>query len=384
MSLYAFSLVALASLLTYDLAVAKTIRGFSPKKLSEEQGFIICRMTVLGTTYEDEGGNGLRTEGESACVPVVDGRELDDLIPISLPSNFEQTHSNHLKEGWLLVNVTNAAIGDGDISTSDSTEFSVIDNAPGALRHLQERQLRTTGRLSIAIIRIISRDGVEPTAKESDFNAIMNGNQVNLRTQMEKCSIGQFRLTKAKRFVINVRVDERMSELKRGAVAVAAASKKLLSQFNIGQVSDLADRVLFCVPPGTGNWAASAGMNHWKAQFNDGFCTSLSATMHELGHTLGLPHSNEGGVKYGDRTGYMSKSYRNPNWPSRCFNGANSAHFGWYDRKTLTLDGHEKPQLVFLGNVVDYDRAKTVMVRIKDYNLVVMFNRAKGFNRNTG
>jgi hypothetical protein len=164
---------------------------------------------------------------------------------------------------------------------------------------------------------------------------------------------------------------------------VDAASEKFMSTDGVSDMSTLADRVLFCVPPGTGTWAASAGMNHWRAQFNDPFCTSLSATMHELGHTIGLPHTNEGSDKYGDSTGYMAASYRNTNWPSRCYNGVNSNSLGWYDSKTLRLSGSESPTLVHLGGIVEYGNATTVLVDIKS-SLFLMYNRAKGFNADTG
>ena len=45
---------------------------------------------------------------------------------------------------------------------------------------------------------------------------------------------------------------------------------------------DVADHVLFCIPPGTGSWVANAVTGHWRSQYNDYWCMSLSAVMHEV------------------------------------------------------------------------------------------------------
>lgn len=127
-------------------------------------------------------------------------------------------------------------------------------------------------------------------------------------------------------------------------------------------------------------------MNYWRAQFNDPYCTSVSAMAHEFGHLIGLPHSNEHGDKYGDSTGYMSRSYRNANWPRRCFNGANSAYLGWYKDKTLDMNDSDSPRLVKLAGVVDYGKAagdEPVLINIGNSKWV-QYNRAKWFNENTG
>lgn len=127
-------------------------------------------------------------------------------------------------------------------------------------------------------------------------------------------------------------------------------------------------------------------MNYWRAQFNDPFCTSVSAMAHEFGHLIGLPHSNENGARYGDQTGYMARSFRNANWPRRCFNGANSGFLGWYKDKTLEMSENDSPRLVKLAGVVDYKKAaddEYVLVDIGN-NKWIQYNRAKWFNNDSG
>jgi hypothetical protein len=47
----------------------------------------------------------------------------------------------------------------------------------------------------------------------------------------------------------------------------------------------------------------------------------IAATMHEIGHTMGLTHANENGAPYADSTGYMSAGHKDADWPRKCFNG---------------------------------------------------------------
>ena len=64
---------------------------------------------------------------------------------------------------------------------------------------------------------------------------------------------------------------------------VSDATEAILEQAAVEQPPDVADFVLFCVPPGSpGEWVARADSNSWRTWYNDSWCTSLSATMHEL------------------------------------------------------------------------------------------------------
>ena len=109
--------------------------------------------------------------------------------------------------------------------------------------------------------------------------------------------------------------------------------------------------------------------------------------MHEMGHSIGLLHSNKNFVAYADRTGYMAKGYRNTDWPLRCFNGQNNHHLGWYDDRKLSLDTLSSgPVTVDLAAFVDYQKASAdqpVLVSLND-KIFLQYNRAKDINANTG
>jgi hypothetical protein len=55
--------------------------------------------------------------------------------------------------------------------------------------------------------------------------------------------------------------------------------------------------------------------------FNCLLCIEIAATMHEIGHTMGLTHANENGQPYADFSGYMAAGYKDTDWPRKCFNG---------------------------------------------------------------
>ncbi|KAL7464254.1 hypothetical protein ACHAXS_004610 [Conticribra weissflogii] len=68
--------------------------------------------------------------------------------------------------------------------------------------------------------------------------------------------------------------------------------------------SNLADHVMYCLPPNTMSGIAYAYINSWNSVYSDYWCTYVSAQMHEIGHNLNFAHSNEAGT-YKDQTGMM-------------------------------------------------------------------------------
>ena len=86
----------------------------------------------------------------------------------------------------------------------------------------------------------------------------------------------------------------------------------------------------------------------------------VSSTVHEVGHNLGLAHSGDGNLEYGDQSGMMGKntiggsllswhsyhastfspsicpptspsySYNSDDTPLMCFNPAKNYQLGWY------------------------------------------------------
>lgn len=101
---------------------------------------------------------------------------------------------------------------------------------------------------------------------------------------------------------------------------------------------------------------------------------------------LGLVHSNENGIAYGDSTDYMASGQKASDWPRKCFNGLKNWQLGWYQSRQLILDSSfEQGHIVKLATFVDFDRValdEPVVVNIAD-ELYLQYNLAKGFNADT-
>merc|ERR1712194_146552 len=159
------------------------------------------------------------------------------------------------------------------------------------------------------------------------------------------------------------------------------------------------DLVMVCQPPGSGSWVAYAYINSWISFYNDYWCQKVSAQMHEVGHNLGLGHSNQGSQAYGDQSGMMGFSYNKDDGPKMCFNAAKNFQLGWYGNQQESFNPLENKNTVqnfVLNGVDDYQKEGTTNGELITLRLVEfgdefdqsINNYGKdyyvGFNRNTG
>jgi hypothetical protein len=344
---------------------------------------VVCRLVVMEVMYESE----MQDTDEIICVPLVNGRESSLEAQLSLPQFIldNAEYSQKLQQGQLYANITNATIVHGELRLSHDSTFDVIDYSPSHPRRLGENSA-TTGTLTIAIIRISTIDS-EPSVSREQLLSLFDDSEetVSFPSQFKKCSAG--RLTWEPVDVFDVSVNQPISDFSSGASIVHAAIRQVQLDLNIEDITFIADRIMFCTPPGTGSWVASAGLYHWRAQFNDDWCLSITAAMHELSHTIGFLHSNKDGVKYADTTGNMAKSFRTSDAPLRCFNGRNNHLLGWYYDREVMIDPLKTfPELIKLAAFVDYTKSaedEPVLVTLPG-NLHIQFNRAKSYNSGTG
>jgi len=97
--------------------------------------------------------------------------------------------------------------------------------------------------------------------------------------------------------------------------------------------------------------------------------------MHEVGHNLGLGHSNEGETAYGDQSALMGYSYDSDDGPKMCFNAAKNFQLGWYERQKQSfypLQNKDTTQKFVLNGINDYKTTgstdgKLVTLRIVEY-----------------
>jgi hypothetical protein len=111
--------------------------------------------------------------------------------------------------------------------------------------------------------------------------------------------------------------------------------------------------------------------------------------MHEIGHNLGLRHSNEAGSTYEDKSGMMGHSFLSYESPYMCFNTAKNWQLGWYEDKRTTInplnDGFWQGQLIgyvdYMNSSVPSSAAVVVKVEGHNFDYFIGFNVKTGINR---
>jgi len=340
-------------------------------------------------------GNTLSSTNYPACLPIVHFKETENVYRVSsLPQHILQEHQAELEAGNLFLKITHATfLDDEELSLSDLRTINVIRDPRFQTRTASSRTTPasrlgsgTTGNHTIAVVRISTSDSTPDMDADTLRSAMFSPDQVNLKTQYEACSFGKLQLNLAPAGVVDVYVDESIHSFTSASNLVTAAQQVLNDEMNLA-ASDLGEKVLMCLPPGIDGWVASSGVKHWRAQFNNEWCVSLTATMHEIGHMLGLLHSNENGKAYGDSSGYMSFGHKSAIYPKKCFNGFKNWQLGWYrDREMIIKSLSDQENfLINLATFVDYDKTSVnepVLVNIFD-KFFLQYNMAKGMNIDT-
>lgn len=278
---------------------------------------------------------------EISCIHVLsDGSEDGFYTIVQFPPELKQEQAAALRTGQLFVSVTEATIDKpaGAILTQPTSTFTVLDRRDQAvlLRNNPRRRLQkkayndAKGTRTYAIVRISTSDSSLPFTAQRLRDRYSNP-QAGMQAQYAACSANKLQ------WVLHDVYDIHLP----GTVASYGSNPRALRNEAIEiikkQTSDgpfpHVDNMLFCIPPGTGGWIANAATSSWVSQYNDAWCLSLTSVMvrtdatgdffkrqcephylnflvfnaqHEVGHNLGLGHSNENGVKYGDWTGTLS------------------------------------------------------------------------------
>jgi hypothetical protein len=277
-------------------------------------------------------------------------------------------------------------------------------------RKLDSSLAGSLGTFKVLVVRIVDGAGTGPDANAEVLQENIFNDKVCLKSQYEACSHDQVLITQATEFSttlennvsINGIVDVHVNALavegnyKMLEYEAMAAANNIYGRFS--SLAETFDLVMFCQPPGTGDWLAYAYVNDWRSFYNNKWCQRVSAQMHEVGHNMNLAHSGlPNDSVYADKSGMMGFSYNSDNGPIQCFNAAKSYQLGWYSNQTLSinpLDYIADPQTFVLNGVADYQRNGVngdalVSLRLEHEGLnggidyYIGYNRKKGCNSET-
>jgi len=263
----------------------------------------------------------------------------------------------------------------------------------------QRRLTQTFGSRTVLVVLVKAPDSLQSNSVRSLANGTfgIGGQQYSVASQYSSCSAGKLNFipasgypTRIRNGVINLALPSSINDIYISDLenSMKIAAKVLLG---INDLNNHFSHIMFCMPRGTkikGNdaktWSAYGITPGQYSYYNNNWCKSLSAKMHELGHNLGLQHSNENGITYDDRSCMMGYSYYDKGSPAMCFNGHKNYVLGWYADKQITVDpatdGAWSGKLV---GFVDYMKAsidRNEYVLIISGNLYIQYNLAKGFN----
>ena len=165
-------------------------------------------------------------------------------------------------------------------------------------RRKRSRKLaRTKGILDTLVIRVMDSKGASPEPGLDQLRNDVFKDKASLKTQFEACSYGQLRvrgysgITETNFTIVNgvvdLVVDYDVEGMDGGSRTTLQNSALQVAEKTIGNLRSQFDVVMFCMPPGTGNWLAYAFVGDQFSFYNNEWCTYVSAQLHEVGHNLG-------------------------------------------------------------------------------------------------
>lgn len=263
-----------------------------------------CVALIQDSQHEIVGRNSHHQESNLVC-------ELDsgEVYNVDAPDHWlqEQVQNRKILSGLSKIKMPKHSFVDEENFEIKMVEMPSIispligEEAPG------RRNLGTLeGSLSVLVVRVVASNAYTSASEQQLANSIFgndsqNPQVINMRSQYAACSHSKLQFIEAadrngkssriRRGATTVQVD--VSTTQGDRVMRNAITLKLNDEFGVSRPDELADHVMYCLPPNTLSGVAYAYIDSWNSVFNNDWCLKLSAQMHEIGHNLNLGHSNE-------------------------------------------------------------------------------------------
>ena len=310
------------------ISCSHTIPQTNSGKLSHFRAeCLFCLIQAVDVDFDDPFSED--DDFEFECLRKSDGEAsgISSEIPfqIDLPREFVDEHATELQSGLSTVCVRGGTIDDatvpGQVIIPEGADLELF---PGAKETDEdEDEGLGFGNRTVLVVRVLGT-GESPveTLEELQGAVFGLGRQPlsnSMRAQFGRCSFSKIEFIPASGFeqfdngVLNIPLGYRLQG--RGALGVMVdATDAVKAILGVEFLRGSFDHIIFCMARGTtyggrSDWTAFATLNGWRSVFNSGRCDSLSYLMHEIGHNLGLVHSDDDafiGDTYGDTTGMVS------------------------------------------------------------------------------
>ncbi|KAI2495559.1 Gametolysin peptidase M11 [Fragilaria crotonensis] len=300
-------------------------------------------------------------------------------------SVLKQLNLQELKSGKSILHIKGAS------AVHDPTNGYFLDVSPDAtvevLEHSERRlQSRTEGSSTVLIVLVQSSDSVNSLAHEFVSKQIFSRDIVSFASQYDKCSGGKLQFVPA----AGARITNGVTDLfidqavLGGTMSTTIENMLLESLVAAFGTPDVSNHVLFCMPAGMqDSWIGYTYGEGILSYFNDEWCGYYSLPFHEVGHQLGLQHSNEQGREYEDKSCMMGKSYSQLEGPKMCFNGIKFYQLNWFPEHTIEIfPDKDGPWTGNIAAFVDHGKlqVRTTPIIVKVGNAYLLYNFAKDYN----
>jgi hypothetical protein len=233
---------------------------------------LLCKVSLNHMMYEPNDEGHSAQDEFYACHPVESsGAVSGQMFMLDLPDHISTSDRDRVHDGEdVFVSIPDGTLSLASVRVPNATAVKVVDFPHQAGRRKLRKFPAKQGELTLLPIRIITRDS-EPDFSADRLHALLFDDEVSLNKQMRQCSFGKLGFLPTKYGVLEVPVDLDASGTLYNVVSNAAdlAALDLVTE-DVGNIREVADLIMFILPPGTlGGWAAFGNVNGVGTVFNN-------------------------------------------------------------------------------------------------------------------